>query len=161
MANEEEKVLSFDAMELTKYQPNRYPFLLIDRVTACVPGKYAKGFKNLTWNEWWFPVHFPGNPNMPGCLQVEAMSQMLTVAIMTTPGMEGKVAHGDKVNVAFPEELHPGGRMDIEAEVFCFKRGLCKGHVACYCEGKLIAEMDNTIIVPEIFYQYRPKPVQK
>ena len=159
--NQEEKVLSFDAMELTKYQPHRYPFLLIDRVTACVPGKYAKGFKNLTWNEWWFPVHFPGNPNMPGCLQVEAMSQMLTVAIMTTPGMEGKVAHGYKVNVTFHEELHPGDRMDIEAEVFSFKRGLCKGHVACYCEGKLIAEMDNTIIVPEIFYQYRPKPVEK
>lgn len=154
-------VLSFNAQELQAYQPNRYPFLMIDRVTECVPGKYAKGYKNLTNNEWYFPVHFPGNPNMPGCLQVEAMSQMLTVAITTTEGMEGKVAHGYKVNVTFHEEVHPGDRLDIEAEVFSFKRGLCKGHVSCYCEGKLVAEMDNTIIVPEVFYQYRPKPVEK
>ena len=154
-------VLSFNAKELQAYQHNRYPFLMIDRVTESVPGKYAKGYKNLTNNEWYFPVHFPGNPNMPGCLQVEAMSQMLTVAITTTEGMEGKVAHGYKVNVTFHEEVHPGDRLDIEAEVFSFKRGLCKGHVSCYCEGKLVAEMDNTIIVPEVFYQYRPKPVEK
>jgi len=159
MANEEKKGFSLDALELQKFQPNRYPFLMIDKVTEVIPGKSAKGFKNLTNNEWWFPVHFPGNPNMPGCLQVEAMSQMLTVAITTVEGMEGKVAHGYKVNVTFHEEVHPSDRLDIDAQVLYFKRGLCKGHVAAYVEGKLVAEMDNTILIPEIFYQYRPKPV--
>ena len=52
---------SLDCEELKKYQPNRYPFLMIDRVTEVLPGKYAKGYKNLTNNEWYFPVHFPGN----------------------------------------------------------------------------------------------------
>lgn len=161
MANEEVKAFSLNAEELKKYQPNRYPFLMIDRVTEVVPGKYAKGYKNLTNNEWYFPVHFPGNPNMPGCLQVEAMSQMLTVAITTCEGMEGKVAHGYKVNVTFHEEVRPGDRLEIVAEVHSFKRGLCKGHAAAYVDGKLVSEMDNTILIPEIFNQFKPRTVQK
>ena len=28
-------------------------------------------------------------------------------------------------------------------------------------DGKMVAEMDNTILIPEIFYQFRPKPVEK
>ena len=51
------EVFAFDAYELQKYEPNRYPFLFIDRVTECVPGEYAKGYKNLTNNEWFFPYH--------------------------------------------------------------------------------------------------------
>ncbi len=149
--------LSLDAEELQKFQPNRYPFLMIDRVTEVVPGKYAKGFKNLTNNEWFFPKHFPGNPNMPGCLQVEAMSQMLTVAITTVEGMEGKVAHGYKVNATFHEEVKPGDRLDLEAEVLSFKRGLCKGRVSAKVDGVLVAEMENTILIPEIFNQFRPR----
>lgn len=157
----EGKAFPLDAEELQKFQPNRYPFLLIDRVTEVLPGKYAKGFKNLTNNEWYFPKHFPGNPNMPGCLQVEAMSQMLTVAITTAEGMEGKVAHGYKVNVTFHEEVRPGDRLDIDAQVHSFKRGLCKGHVVASVDGKMVAEMDNTILIPEIFYRYRPRPVER
>ena len=159
MENNREIPFSLNAQELQDFQPNRYPFLMIDRVTEVVPGKYAKGFKNLTNNEWYFPKHFPGNPNMPGCLQVEAMSQMLTVAITTVEGMEGKVAHGYKVNVTFHEEVHPGDRLDIDAQVLSFKRGLCKGHVVASVDGKMVAEMDNVILIPEIFYQYRPKPI--
>lgn len=161
---EEKKELipfALDYEQLKQYQPNRYPFLMIDRVTEVLPGRYAKGYKNFTNNEWFFPIHFPGNPNVPGCLQVEAMSQMLTVAITTCEGMEGKVAHGYKVNVTFHEEVHPGDRLDLEAQVFSFKRGLCKGHVVASVGGKMVAEMDNTILIPEIFYQYRPKPVEK
>ena len=71
--------------------PHRYPFLMIDYVTDVEPGKYAKGFKNLTNNEWYFPIHFPKGPNMPGALQLEAMAQMLTVAITTQKDLEGSI----------------------------------------------------------------------
>ena len=76
---------SLDCIELQKYQQNRYPYLMIDHVDEVVPGKYANGFKNLTMNEWFFPQHFPGEPNMPGALQLEAMAQMLTIAITKLP----------------------------------------------------------------------------
>lgn len=150
---------SLDCEELKKYQPNRYPFLMIDRVTEVLPGKYAKGYKNLTNNEWYFPVHFPGASNMPGVLQVEAMSQLLTIAITTVEGMEGKVAHGYKANATFHEEVKPGDCLKMEATVSYFKRGLCKGTVKGYVDNKLVCELENTIIIPEIFNQYKPKTV--
>ena len=82
-----------NSTELLDYQPNRYPFLMIDYVTEVVPGKIANGYKNFTNNEWFFPIHFPGHPNVPGALQLEAMAQMLTVAITTLPGNKGRVTH--------------------------------------------------------------------
>ena len=60
------KSFSLNCVELLDYQPNRYPFLMIDYVTDVMPGSYARGYKNLTMNEWYFPKHFPGHPNMPG-----------------------------------------------------------------------------------------------
>jgi len=59
------KVKSLNFVELLEFQPNRYPFLMIDYVDEYEPGIFANGFKNLTNNEWFFPVHFKGAPNMP------------------------------------------------------------------------------------------------
>lgn len=147
---------SLDCEELKKYQPNRYPFLMIDRVTEVLPGKYARGYKNLTNNEWYFPKHFPGDPNMPGCLQVEAMAQMLTVAILTTAGMEGKIVHGYKHAGTFHQEVRPGDRLDMDAQIISFKRGLCKGKVKGFVDGILACELESAIIIPDIFNQFKP-----
>ena len=147
---------ALNEVELMRYQPNRYPFLLIDRVTEVIPGKSAKGYKNMTNNEWFVPIHFPGNPNMPGCLQIEAMAQMLTVAITTTEGMEGKVVHSYKHNGTFHREVKPGDRLDMEAEILSFKRGLCKGRVKDYIDGELACELDTVVIIPDVFNRYRP-----
>lgn len=147
---------SLNAEQIKKYQPNRYPFLLIDRVTEVIPGKSATGYKNLTANEWYFPVHFPGDANMPGCLQVEAMAQMLTIAIATVDGFAGKIVHGYKHNGTFHKEVKPGKRLDIYAEVISFKRGLCRGKARGMVDGELACELESTIIVPEIFNQFKP-----
>lgn len=88
MEDNKKNVLSFDAYELQKYEPNRYPFLFIDRVTECVPGEYAKGYKNLTNNEWFFPHHYEGHPFMPAAIQTESLSQMLTIAFTTLPNID-------------------------------------------------------------------------
>ena len=152
-----EPPFSLDCEELKKYQPNRYPFLLIDRVTEVFPGKYARGYKNVSNNEWYIPVHFPGDPNMPGCLQVEAMAQMLTIAILTTDGMEGKIVHGYKHAGTFHQEVRPGDRLDMYAEILSFKRGLCRGKVQGFVDGVLACELESTIIIPDVFNQYKPK----
>ena len=153
----QDKVFSLNATEILEYQPNRYPFLLLDRVTEVLPGKYAKGYKNVSHNEWYIPVHFPGDPNMPGCLQVEAMAQLLTVAILTTEGMKGKIVHGYKHSGIFHQEVRPGDRLDMTAEILSFKRGLCNGNVKGYIDGSLACELESIIIIPDIFNQYKPK----
>lgn len=155
------ETFSLNTEEIKKYQPNRYPFLLIDRVTEVIPGKSAKGYKNLTANEWFFPVHFPGDANMPGCLQVEAMAQMLTIAITTVDGMAGKIVHGYKHNGTFHKEVKPGNRLDMYAEVISFKRGLCRGKVKGYVDGELACELESTIIIPDVFKMFTPKTKTK
>ena len=148
---------NLNAFELQKYQPNRYPFLMIDHVDEIIPGVSAKGYKNLSMNEWYFPKHFPGNPNMPGALQLEALAQMLTVAITALPGMEGKVTHAMQHLVRFRKEVVPGDKFEIETEVISWKRGICKGRGVGYTNGEAACEADMLITIPEILKEYLPK----
>jgi 3-hydroxyacyl-[acyl-carrier-protein] dehydratase len=148
---------SLNCVELQKYQPNRYPFLMIDHVDEVSPGRYARGYKNLTLNEWYFPVHFPDGPNMPGALQLEALAQMLTVAITTLPGLAGKVTHALKHTVRYRKEVLPGTKFEIYTEVVSWNRGICKGRGIGYANGEVACEAEMMITIPEILDKYLPK----
>jgi 3-hydroxyacyl-[acyl-carrier-protein] dehydratase len=148
---------SLNCIELQEYQPNRYPFLMIDHVDEVMPGKYARGYKNLTMNEWYFPVHFPGGPNMPGALQLEALAQMLTVAITTLPGLKGMVTHALQHTVRYRKEVLPGKKFEIDTEVLSWNRGICKGRGVAKVDGEVACEADMLITIPQILEQYLPK----
>jgi len=60
--------LKMDIEAIMRQLPHRYPFLLVDRVLACEPGKYVHALKNVTFNEPFFPGHFPHRPVMPGVI---------------------------------------------------------------------------------------------
>ena len=147
---------SLNCLELQAYQPNRYPFLMIDHVDEVLPGKYARGYKNLTMNEWYFPVHFPDGPNMPGALQLEALAQMLTVAVTTLPGLKGKVTHALQHTVRFRKEVLPGKKFEINAQVISWRRGICKGKGIATIDGEIACEADMLITIPEILEQFLP-----
>jgi len=146
-----------DSTELQRFQPNRYPFLMIDYVTDVEPGKYAKGFKNLTNNEWYFPIHFPKGPNMPGALQLEAMAQMLTVAITTQKDLEGSITHALKHTVKFKKEIKPGKCLIVEAYVDSWNRGICIGHAFGKVDNEIACEAEMMITIPNILESYLPK----
>lgn len=148
---------SLNCIQLQDYQPNRYPFLMIDHVDEVVPGKFAKGYKNLTNNEWYFPKHFPGAPNMPGALQLEALAQMLTVAITTQEGLKGKVTHALQHTVRFRKEVLPGDKFEIECTIVSWSRGICKGKGVGKTNGEVACEADMMITIPDILEQYLPK----
>ncbi len=158
MSNGENRLIAFslNCLELQAYQPNRYPFLMIDHVDEVLPGKYARGYKNLTMNEWYFPVHFPNGPNMPGALQLEALAQMLTVAITTLPGLKGKVTHALQHTVRFKKEVLPGKKFEIDAQVISWSRGICKGRGVATVDGEIACEADMLITIPEILEEYLP-----
>ena len=85
--------MRLNTKEIHEYQQNRYPYLLVDVADEVVPGVSAKGYKNLSINDWFFDCHFPGDPNMPGMLQIEAMVQLCALSILTLDGNKGKVAY--------------------------------------------------------------------
>lgn len=148
---------SLNSTEILEYQPNRYPFLMVDAVTNFKPGKFADGFKNFTNNEWFFPIHFKNNPNVPGALQLEAMAQMLTIAITTLPGLKGKITHALEHNVKFKREIKPGEKLIIKTKVLLWKRGICDGYAQGFVEKELACEANMKITIPEILESFLPK----
>ncbi len=126
--------------DLFKYLPHRYPFLLVDRITALTPGESVKGYKNVTINEPFFSGHFPNHPIMPGVLIVEAMAQVSGVLAMTTKDQEAKdlifyLAGTD--NTRFKRPVVPGDRLDMESEILVERRTLMKFACRAYVDGEL------------------------
>ena len=151
------KKKKLNSIELLEFQQNRYPYLYIDYVAEVIPGKSAKGHKNFTNNEWFFPVHFVGAPNVPGAIQMEALAQMLTVAITTLPGNKGKFTRAISYDVRFKREIVPGEKLDIETKVLYWKRGLCEGIGKGIVSGEVACEAKLKIIIPDIFEKFVPK----
>lgn len=141
-----------------EYQKNSYPYLMIDYVEEVIPGKSAKGFKNLSANDWFFKCHFPGDPSMPGMLQIEALVQMFALTVLTLDGNKGKIAYLSSAdNLKFSKKVLPGERLVIETELHSWKRGIGIGDGKGYVNGKIACQADFTIVIADILNQYFKK----
>lgn len=78
-AKSETSTVTMDSVEIQKWIPHRYPFLLIDRILELSPDSHVVALKNVTANEAFFQGHFPQKPVMPGVLIIEAMAQAAAV----------------------------------------------------------------------------------
>lgn len=155
-------IKNLDAYQIQQYQQNRYPLLFVDKITEVLPGKYAKGYKNFTFNEWFFPAHFEDEPNVPGFIQVETLTQVFLMTFLTLPEYKSKKTGFISINnMHFKQKIIPGDRLDIYAELFTFKKGLAKGKVIGYIlkEEKNVeaCKMELEIAVPDILLQFKPK----
>ena len=147
---------NIDAFEIQKFQQNRYPLLFIDYVEEAIAGKSAKGHKNFSFNEWYFPAHFEDEPNVPGFVQVEALTQMFLMSFLTLPGNEGMKTAFIKTTTEFKEKIIPGDRLDIVAELHSYKRGLAKGCSIGYLRGKIACKAELIIAIPDVMRSFRP-----
>ncbi len=110
--------------------PHRYPFILVDRVTGYEAGQWIKGYKNVTINEPFFQGHFPGEPIMPGVLQLEALAQLGVVLMSVSGHLEGKLAVFAGMNdVRFRRMVTPGDCLEMECQVTRFRPPI--GKMAC------------------------------
>ena len=152
------KILSLNKNEICEYQQNRDPYLMIDFATEVVPGKSAKGYKDLSEKEWFFKVHWPGDPNMPGMLQVEALVQMSSLAILTLPNNKGKIMYlvsSDKIK--FIKKIIPNSRFNLESKIKYFKRGIASCEGSGFVNNELVCKAEFNLILPEEIKQYNLK----
>ena len=144
-------------IEIQKYQANRYPWFFLDIITEVKPGSYAKGFKNFTYNEWFFPAHFADNPIVPGFILTEALVQVFIMSFLSMEGNEGAIATDLSSSSRFLLEVKPGDRLDIEANLHSYNRGIAKGESIGYVNGKVAVSASYVVAIPSILKKYLPK----
>jgi 3-hydroxyacyl-[acyl-carrier-protein] dehydratase len=135
---------ALDINEIMDFLPHRYPFLLVDRVLECVPGKSLRAQKNVTMNEPFFVGHFPGHPVMPGVLVIEAMAQsacILAYRTMGTSGADGTLFFFAGIdNARFRRQVGPGDVLVFDVELLRISRGLGKFGCRATVDGQVAAE---------------------
>ncbi len=135
-----------DIQEILEHLPHRYPFLLVDRVLECEPGKRLVAVKNVSVNEPMFTGHFPDRPIFPGVLIMEALAQATGILAFRTTGKKPDgsslyyFAGIDKCR--FKQPVVPGDQMILEVEVLKEKRGIWKFQAEAKVDGKVVASAE-------------------
>ena len=134
-----------DINEIKEYLPQRYPFLLVDRVLEMELGKSIVAYKNVTNNEPFFEGHFPDNPIMPGVLIIEAIAQAAGILGFKTQEKKPKDAFlyyfvgADDLRLRRP--VVPGDQLILKAEVITNRRGIYKIKGTAFVGEELAASM--------------------
>jgi 3-hydroxyacyl-[acyl-carrier-protein] dehydratase len=141
--------LPWEAAEIMRVIPHRYPFLLIDRVLELERGKRVVAVKSVTANEPQFTGHFPGRPIMPGVLMVEALAQAGAVAVLSLPENHGKLALFAAIDdCRFRRTVLPGDTLRLEVTVEKLSRMFGRARAIATVEGEVAVEATLSFIIP-------------
>ena len=137
---------SMDIHEILEYLPHRYPFLLVDRVLSCKPGKNIVALKNVTINEPFFVGHFPRHPVMPGVLIIEALAQAAAILTLRTAGLK---ADNDSIyyfvgidGARFKKPVQAGDQLLLKVAITRQVRGIWKYSARAEVAGQLATEAE-------------------
>lgn len=131
----------YNLEQIEKTLPHRHPFLLVDKIIELTDTSIV-GIKNVTYNEWFFPGHFPGNPVMPGVLQIEALAQTGGILCINSMPKGSYNTYFLKIdNCKFKQMVKPGDTMILKMEMTApIRRGICEMKGTVYVAGKVTTE---------------------
>ena len=140
--------MTLDSNEIMQILPHRFPFQLIDRITACEPGQSAAGRKCVTVNEQFFCGHFPQKHVMPCVLILEAMAQVGAVALLTEEENRGKIVlFGGVKHARFKRQVTPGDVLEIRCELTARRGPVGIGKAEARVDGKLAAAAELSFAI--------------
>jgi len=141
-----------DIEAIMRQLPHRYPFLLVDRVLECVAGKHCVALKNVTFNEPFFPGHFPHRPVMPGVLIIEALAQAAGILAFKTakvmPDINTRFYFVAIDNARFRKPVEPGDQLMLKVALKRAFKGIWKFHCSAEVDGKEVASAE-IMVAPE------------
>lgn len=142
-------------MQLSREQikeiiPHRDPFLFLDEVIDLEPGKRAVAIRYVSADEAYFEGHFPGNPIMPGVLQIEALAQAGAVAALSLPENEGKLVLFAGIDgVRFKRIVKPGETLRLEVEMTKMRAAIGKGEARATVDDELVCKATLTFAIAD------------
>ena len=135
-----------DIHQILEYLPHRYPFLLVDKVVSCDPGKSIVALKNVTINEHFFAGHFPHHPVMPGVLIIEALAQAAAILTFKTHDHradDNSVYYFVGIDKArFKKPVMPGDTLELNVEIKRFTRGIWWFSAHAKVDGQVATEAE-------------------
>jgi 3-hydroxyacyl-[acyl-carrier-protein] dehydratase len=141
--------LPWEAAQIMRVIPHRYPFLLVDRVLEIEGGKRVVAIKAVTANEPQFTGHFPERPIMPGVLMVEALAQTGAVAVLSLPENRGKLALFAGIDECrFRRTVVPGDVLRMEVTMDKLGRSFGRAHAVATVDGEVAVEAVLSFIIP-------------
>jgi UDP-3-O-[3-hydroxymyristoyl] N-acetylglucosamine deacetylase/3-hydroxyacyl-[acyl-carrier-protein] dehydratase len=144
-----EDVKTLDIRSILDVLPHRYPFVMIDRVIEMTGAEELVAIKNVTFNEPYFNGHFPGNPVMPGVLQLEAMAQAAGILVIRHNNWLPKPAFFMSAdNVKFRRPVVPGDQLRIHAKLTKVRGGkIAVAEATCTVDGQVVSSADLMISI--------------
>jgi 3-hydroxyacyl-[acyl-carrier-protein] dehydratase len=145
-------ILRLDINAILKQLPHRYPFLLVDRVVECRKGKHIRALKNVTYNEPFFPGHFPYRPVMPGVMIIEALAQTAGILAFITAGVvpdENTRFYFVGIDKArFRKPVEPGDQLILTATLERAFKGIWKFSTSALVDDAEVAHAEM-MVAPE------------
>ncbi|MEO7305938.1 MAG: bifunctional UDP-3-O-[3-hydroxymyristoyl] N-acetylglucosamine deacetylase/3-hydroxyacyl-ACP dehydratase [Ferruginibacter sp.] len=131
----------YTQQQIEKTLPHRFPFIMVDKIITLTDTMIV-GVKNVTVNEYFFQGHFPGNPIMPGVLQIEALAQtggLLCINSMPDGQYDTYFLKID--DCKFKQKVVPGDTLILKMELIDpIRRGICTMKGSVYVGNKLCTE---------------------
>lgn len=110
--------MQLDFEKIKELIPQRFPFIMIDRIIDIEAGKHAVAIKNISGNDILLQRHFPEKPIFPGAAIIEAMAQTAIVLFAfdkkNSKNIEKPIYYFGSVKARFLHPVVPGDQLKIK-----------------------------------------------